>query len=164
MINKLFFYRHIINGSVILSKTHTLKNQHLSQVGLHRPGIIIRRDHWTQFLQFESTDSDLSYFHDNLLVNHKYPLPKVRYPLPMKSLVWTVPEKVEFTINKLHTLLQNHPISSGKMLWERLEYQKSDTLTWPGTISHDKLQLKNSIPDSKPEKVKTFISKTRLEY
>lgn len=163
-MSKIFFFRHIINNSVIISKTDYLSKAHLPQVGLHRSGMKMRRDHWTPFLLFES-NQNLDKIYNDLYSDFKYPIGKIRYPLPIKSLVWTIPEEVESKILKLHSLLENQSLDSvqGKMYWERLEYQK--LAEWPGSISHDKLSLKKSCITSKAVKtLKTYTLKTSLEY
>lgn len=163
-MKKIYFFRHIIEGTVILSKTPILYNHHLPQVGLHRPGIKMRRDHWTPFLLFESSES-LEPIYKDLYSEYKYPIGKVRYPLPLlsKSLSWTIPDQVKSRILKLNSLLQNSKVS-GKMLWERLDYQH--LAEWPGTISHDKLLLiRNCIPFKHSEPIqKPYKLKTKLEY
>jgi hypothetical protein len=164
-MKKIYFFRHIIDGTVILSKTPLLYNHHLPQVGMHRPGIRLRRDHWTPFLLFESQESLESIF-ENLYSAYKYPIGKVRYPLPAvtKALSWSIPEPVKSRIMKLNSLLLDTKPLEGKMYWERLDYQK--LAEWPGSISHDKLILsRNCIPfkQSAPT-LKPYRLKTTLEY
>ena len=159
----IFFFRHIIDGTVIVSKTPILYNNHLPQVGLHRPGIKLRRDHWTPFLLIESPQT-LEPIYEKLVSEYKYPIAKVRYPLPSvsKAVSWTIPDQVKSRILKLHSLLSLE--FSGKMFWERLDYQA--LAEWPGSISHDKLILaRNCIPFKKMEPIQApYKAKTKLEY
>lgn len=124
----------------------------------------MRIDHWTPFLVYESHQS-LDKIYNDLYSEYKYPIGKVRYPLPIKSLKWTIPEDVKSRILKLHSVLETQSPESveGKMYWERLEYQK--LAEWPGSISHDKLSLsRNCIPSKVEKTLKPYTLKTSLEY
>ena len=184
----LYLFRNMLHGKVIVSKGFKLdvsltkrfdasQNSHLSQIGEHRYGRVLRRDHWVPFLVLSGLRSEsIDKIHDSITTQIPNPQGKYRLPMPQtQTIQWTIPEDVKSKTILVCQTLQDHPHEQMTCHWERDEYRQvpeEQDLSWPAFVQHDKLQiLSNQIPvvpgvelTKQIKRIPKLNIPTRLEY